>query len=243
MFTYKDYYELLTSILSKEGNKVYLRHDIDFSTAKALELAKREEKLKLGPATYFIFTCSEWYNPFDSENAENIRRILDLGHKIGLHFDVNILGDSITEITHGIVWHAHFLAEHFDTEITSVTQHMPRRHPTSYEILKALQLADLHDPMLTMRKYKYISDSGMMFMEDPFDIIDNYSYIHLNLHPEWWAEKEGTFEDRLHDLRLDISLDQKVYKRVLGIRDRNEQAKNAYNRSSQMRNDEPSKIL
>jgi len=101
----------------------------------------------------------------------------------------------------------------------------------------------LNDPMITMKNYKYVSDSGMMFIEDPFKIASNHKRIHLNLHPEWWADKEGTVEDRLHDLELDKNIDRKVYKRLQGIKERNERAKNAYNRSSQVRNDQPSELL
>ena len=59
MFTYRDYYELITKVLSNKEMNLFLRHDIDISTAKALELAKRESNIKCGPTTYFIHTCSE----------------------------------------------------------------------------------------------------------------------------------------------------------------------------------------
>ena len=243
MFTYKDYYELLTQILNDKETMMFLRHDVDISPMKALELATREANMHVGPATYFIHTCSEWYNPFDSESGEYIRRILELGHHIGLHYDTNIMGNTDKEILSSIVWHANFLAEHFDTKVKSVSQHMPKRNIINYDVLTQLQTVDLNDPMITMKNYKYLSDSGMMFLEDPFKVADNHKRIHLNLHPEWWADKEGTVEDRLYDLELDKKIDRKVYKRLQGIREHNERAKNAYNRSPQVRNDEPTEIL
>ncbi len=242
MFTYKDYYELLTHILNDKQTMVFLRHDVDISPMKALELAKRETNLQLGPSTYFIHTCSDWYNPFDDESGEYIRRILDLGHHIGLHYDANLMGNSDTEILKNIVWHANFLGENFNTKVKSVSQHQPRRNIISYDVLSQLQTIDLNDPRITMKNYKYISDSGMIFPEDPFNL-GEYKRIHLNLHPEWWADKEGTVEDRLHDLELDKKMDRKVYKRLEGIREHNERAKNANNRSPQVRDDKPTEIL
>ncbi len=242
MFTYKDYYELLTHILNDKETMVFLRHDVDISPMKALELAKRESNMHVGPTTYFIHTCSNWYNPFDDESGEYIRRILDLGHKIGLHYDANLMGNSDTDLLKNIVWHANFLAENFNTKVKSISQHMPRRNIISYDVLTQLQTVDLNDPMITMKNYKYISDSGMMFPEDPFNL-GEYKRIHLNLHPEWWADKEGTVEDRLHDLELDKKIDRKVYKRLEGIREHNERAKNVDNRSTQMRNDKPTEVL
>ena len=242
MFTYKDYYELLTHILNDKETMLFLRHDIDISPMKALELAQRESNMHVGPSTYFIHTCSNWYNPFDDESGEYIRRILDLGHRIGLHYDTNLMGNSDTEILKNIVWHSNFIGEHFDTKVKSVSQHQPKRNIISYDVLAQLQTVDLNDPMITMKNYKYVSDSGMMFIEDPFKL-GEYKRIQLNLHPEWWADKEGTVEDRLHDLELDKKIDRKVYKRLEGIRERNERAKDAYNRSSQVRNGKPTEVL
>lgn len=221
MFTYRDYYDLLTDILSTGDRKLFLRHDVDISLDKAVEMAEREARMSIGPATYFIHTTSNFYNFMSKEESEKIRQIIDLGHYIGLHYDISDYGATMSDVIRGVAWQASFISSMFGIEVNTVTQHEPTRHPASYDLLVSLQKVGLNDPMLTLKQYKYISDSGMMFVDDPNEALKYHNSIHLNIHPEWWAKKEGDFKQRLHDLKLDIDLDKKIYKRVKLIEERN----------------------
>ena len=65
---------------------VLWRHDIDFSVNRAFALAEIE--LDEGVcSTYFINPHSEFYNPFEKSQTCLLKRIVGMGHKIGLHFD------------------------------------------------------------------------------------------------------------------------------------------------------------
>lgn len=66
-----------------------LRHDIDVSPELALSLAEVEAARGF-TAYYFFLTTSELYNPAAALTRHVIGRLSELGHRIGLHFDVSI---------------------------------------------------------------------------------------------------------------------------------------------------------
>ena len=75
-------YERITS----DENIVIWRHDVDFSLNRSCKLAEIEAELGI-KATYFIYVQSSFYNLFEPCQYEIIKRVNDLGHRIGLHFD------------------------------------------------------------------------------------------------------------------------------------------------------------
>lgn len=71
---------------SNFNKAVILRHDVDFSLEKALEMAEIEKKEEV-QSTYFILLSTNFYNIFSKESCDIIKKIQSLGHNIGLHFD------------------------------------------------------------------------------------------------------------------------------------------------------------
>jgi hypothetical protein len=61
-----------------------LRHDVDLSLAAALELAEAEAELEAA-ATYFLMTQSVFYNFASPEGEHALKRLRELGHRVGLH--------------------------------------------------------------------------------------------------------------------------------------------------------------
>lgn len=72
-----------------KGKYVILRHDIDLSLEKALEMAKIES-LEGISGTYFFMLTSEFYNLLSSHARKIVKEISNLGHQIGLHFDPTV---------------------------------------------------------------------------------------------------------------------------------------------------------
>lgn len=97
-FTYHAYKDLIKRLRSKEYELVgytdykgkdkcaILRHDVDTSIDKALQLATLEyqEDVK---STYFFLLNTDFYNIASQSSIEKIQRIHDMNHEIGLHFD------------------------------------------------------------------------------------------------------------------------------------------------------------
>ena len=97
-FTYNSYSRLI-DLLRKNGYEVasydnfmskdrcvILRHDIDNSLSKAIKIAEIERNREV-TSTYFLMITNEFYNVFSLNGSEQVEKIQDLGHEVGLHFD------------------------------------------------------------------------------------------------------------------------------------------------------------
>jgi len=67
---------------------VLWRHDVDISLNRSLRLAEIEAEVGV-VATYFVDIHSTFYNAFEASQSSLLRRILSLGHRLGVHFDAN----------------------------------------------------------------------------------------------------------------------------------------------------------
>src|SRR4051812_26225051 len=67
----------------RAGRTVLWRHDIDMSPQRALALARMEAEEEVA-ATYLVLLHSEFYNALESSVVDVLRRIVDLGHHLGL---------------------------------------------------------------------------------------------------------------------------------------------------------------
>src|SRR5712692_10516496 len=67
-----------------------LRHDIDYSPEAALRMAQLEADMGIR-ATYFLLLNTSYYNLLSEEYCEFPRRLIELGHDVGFHYDVAIL--------------------------------------------------------------------------------------------------------------------------------------------------------
>jgi hypothetical protein len=67
-----------------QGGEIFLRHDVDLSLAAAVEMAELEAARGVS-ATYFLMTRSVFYNLASPEGEGALRRLRELGHRVGLH--------------------------------------------------------------------------------------------------------------------------------------------------------------
>ena len=70
---------------SAAGRCLYLRHDIDFSLAAAVELAETNAALGVR-GTFFVLLRSEIYNLLSPWSVERIRDLERLGQEVALHY-------------------------------------------------------------------------------------------------------------------------------------------------------------
>ena len=76
-----------------ERKDVIWRHDVEFEPDIALKMAQIENELGV-VATYFFQLHSPFYNLFDEHYSEVFHQIHELGHHVGLHFRLPLLGHS-----------------------------------------------------------------------------------------------------------------------------------------------------
>ena len=175
---------------------VILRHDIDNSLPQALRLAEIEadEGVK---STWFVLLRTDFYNPASASAQKTLRRIRELGHELGLHFDEMAYPQEGASCTAGsssteeLIRHeADILSDICGCPITTVSMHRPS---------KATLEADLKIPGMVnsygqtfFHDFKYLSDSRRRWREPVKEIIraGTYDRLHILTHAFWYHEQE-----------------------------------------------------
>lgn len=174
---------------------VILRHDIDNSVDKAVELAEIEAKLGV-KSTYFVLSTSDFYNPASKGNLEGLRKIQELGHEIGLHFD-EMAYDNLKDVVCAIQKEANLLSEILDTPITTVSMHRPSQKTldANYEIPGMINSYG----KTFFNEFKYLSDSRRHWREPVLDIIKSgkYDRLHILTHAIWYNDVEEDIHDTI----------------------------------------------
>ena len=214
-FSYSAYINLL-AILREHGYRfigydswrnseksVILRHDIDNDIYKALELAFLEKNAFGGKgvtSTYFVLLASDFYNAFSARNRQLLRRIVCLGHEIGLHFDETCYPEieSPEDACILIQREAKILESILGKQVRTVSMHRPS---------KMMLEADLQIPGIInsygkqyFKSFKYLSDSRRRWREPIEEIIksETYNNLHILTHAFWYNEADISLHDTIY---------------------------------------------
>ena len=112
MFTYDQYLDLVHIGLN-QNKQLFLRHDVDYSLQKALQMAEIEATASI-KSTYYILFSSPFYNPLSRDNMEKIRMIKHLGMGIGVHYDLSVLDCKSVDYRDEILVQAGLLEHHVE---------------------------------------------------------------------------------------------------------------------------------
>lgn len=189
-FKYTDYIHFLQELNKLGASKLFredasttacylLRHDIDFSLRLAYEMAKMEHENGI-KATYFILTTCERYNILSEKGREYLKKIIDLDHEIGLHFDPTLYGE--TNLEEAVKKEVELLSFATGIEIKSISLHNPSIHG-QYPLFEGF--VNAYDPTLFSDE-NYISDSCFSFRgKDPLKFIQKIAHqtIQILIHP------------------------------------------------------------
>ena len=181
-----------------------IRHDVDMDLQKAVEMAELEKRIGI-KSTYFVLLSSEYYNIFSGKNMESSRRIIDLGHEIGLHFDITAYKNnlSLTDIGGVLRREILLLESGLNIKVRSISWHIPRndllgRH---LSITDELGILNAYDPYF-YKGYKYVSDSMMRWREPIEEYIEKKKYDKLQIltHPIWYSDVQNkTYDEILNE--------------------------------------------
>ncbi len=183
-----------------DGDAALWRHDIDFSPQRALALARIEAEHGV-PATHFVQLSSRFYSPFEPEVAAVLRKIVALGHDIGLHFDAEVCAHRVApDYDQRIAFEARMLEEIVEARVATFTLH----NPTT---LVGVSINDeIHAGLINgscpawRERYRYCSDSNGLwrFRSLAEMIADPASHrLYALTHPEWWQEAAMLPRERL----------------------------------------------
>lgn len=217
-FTYRYYLQLLNAIKNKgftlctisdyvygqsknKELKAIVRHDIDVSLKKALEMSLIEKRNGIH-ATYMIMQNSPLYALDDPESQHIIQTIKRNGHEIGLHFNIKdemrTENLSVSEIKLDIEEAGRLLEYIIGQKIESISFH----RPLSQLINGPLFINNLINAYANELMQGYISDSKGNFRDgDPLLQIMEFKGVMIQLltHPIWWGDQHLIAEDRLED--------------------------------------------
>ena len=170
---------------------VLWRHDLDCSINRAAALAGIEAEEGI-TATYFVNPCSEFYNPFEPGQTRLLKKILGLGHHLGLHFDVALHGiQDEAELHSKVAQQGRWLEEAFGVCPVVFSFHNPDAAHLQFD-------ADSYGGLINCysRRFKaeisYCSDSnGYWRFRRLHDVVAEASDPRLQVltHPEWWQVK------------------------------------------------------
>jgi len=189
-------------IINHYNSKPYvlLRHDVDLDLDHAVKMALIEKELNVR-SCYMIMTNSPFYSLDDDRSKSNIRKMIAMGHEIGLHFDFsdNSYRNNeveIKQVKNYIEMCCVMLENITDSKINSISFHRPLqqflRGPFHIEGRINAYSAEL-------MKW-YLSDSKGNWREgNPLSSIENLKdkILQLLIHPIWWDEKHLEAPDRL----------------------------------------------
>lgn len=178
--SFADVHELGDALFDIE-RFVIMRHDVELSVPAAVRLAEIDASVGIRSTFFFLQTSD--YNPFEEEEARGIRRILDLGHDIGLHYDAPVLERLKVDAEVVVRAQIALFEAFFDTTIFAMSSHMPMRSGLTLTVPGVI---DAYEPRF-MVDMKYLSDSTQQWREGVVtDNLSRYDRIHLLTHEYIW---------------------------------------------------------
>jgi hypothetical protein len=179
------------------GKYVILRHDVDYSPIKAVELAEIEHELG-ARATVFLMLSSTYYNLLSPADLRAARHIVQLGHEIGFHYDTDVFPGPTADAAGRIAAQARFLSDVLETPVTMVAQHNPSVIATRVTVPG---YTDAYADRFC-KDIAYLSDSRRLWgTDDVFRFFEEHDRAQLLIHPLWWSADNKTRWEAFRGIR------------------------------------------
>jgi hypothetical protein len=167
------------------------RHDCDFSLNRALRIAQIEHEEGI-ISTYFINPHCDFYNVLEKGQSELIKKIISLGHRIGLHFDASYYTiNSETELEELIAREADWFRQWFNIDLKVFSFHNPTTMIVQCEKSHYGGLINCYSEFFK-KHVPYCSDSnGYWRFRRLYEVLEEAQdpCLHILTHPCWWQEK------------------------------------------------------
>lgn len=208
-FTYEAYVTMLNNLKDngyhvadyhnyKSHEKVViLRHDVDMSLEKAVEMAYLEKKYGV-KSTYYILISSEFYNIYSKRAIMCIKEIMKCGHSIGLHFDEERYNHS-DNLIKCMEKELSILELCIGEQVKSISMHRPSSKTLESDyVIKGGTVVNSYSKEF-FSDFKYVSDSRKHWREDAISIIESNEYkrLHILTHPIWYEKETKDMREQL----------------------------------------------
>lgn len=195
------------------GHKaVYLRHDVDFNPKMAFEMAKEESRENCRSTYYFLLAGR--YNLFEKENRKILRAFVELGHEIGLHYDLVGYPSTNKKRQKQLDFEVRVLSEISGFCVQTICMHQPSTGDFDY-FKQSSRYLNPHCQKFA-KDLVYVSDSCRAWRDEKllgFYRPNGPRRLLLNTHPESWLN--GKIKQRLEYLEAVLFqrevLEDKIY--------------------------------
>lgn len=186
--------------LSSDAPVAFLRHDVDVSLDRALELARVERDVGVR-STYMVLPDTPLYDL--EADRETLATIADMGHEIGIHYDLGdcnapIGEDGLTDAERAGIDRVRQRLERLGLgPVRSVSFHQP-----DDRVLEGPPtIAGLVNAYSETLMATYISDSSGRWREgsptESIETADPTQPFQLLTHPVWWGDGHAPPRERL----------------------------------------------
>ena len=204
-FSTLEYIEILTAFSGRfmsfedelDDGFTILRHDVEFSVNRALNMAIIEHQYGV-KSTFFFQVLSNAYNPFSKTNYDKINQIKSLGHKIGLHLYISHLTEHNEEsLCKELRLQKILFEKGLGLECTTFSFHRPPKWALEIRHDKIDDVINAYGPSYfeyspTPVHIKYVADSQHKWAYGhPLDYQDQKK-IQILLHPDEWSSMGDT---------------------------------------------------
>jgi hypothetical protein len=181
------HYEECMQLISLASNTCEILHDLDHPEDNILEIAELERIHQIS-AKYFIRIHAKNYNPFSLKNLQIYRKLVEMGHELGLHFEPGFYSEN--SITEAITKEAEALQFIVGVPIKYLSIHEPARFGSVNQasIPNSLLYYCWNSTYYTDKKY--ISDSSARWREGCMcEHIGKHEKLIILTHPIWWFKE------------------------------------------------------
>lgn len=180
---------------------VIWRHDVDLSMHRALRLAEIEAEEGVS-ATYFVNPHCAFYNLVEPTILSLVRKIRELGHAIGLHFDADAYPSEVwsaESLGRRLSGEKRLLELTLETEIAAFSYHNP--DVGGFMTYDADMAGMVNAYGRAFREdYTYVSDSnGFWRFRSIEEVLSEGTAdrLHVLIHPAWWTPNPMSPRDRV----------------------------------------------
>lgn len=174
-----------------ERKDILWRHDVEFEPDIALKMAEIEKELKV-KSTYFFQTHSPFYNIYCKHYSNIFKKIKELGHYIGLHFDSHYYGiNEEKQLEEYITLDKEYFEKVLKTPIDTFSFHNTTPFTQSCLEYKYAGLINVYSSHFKT-KFNYCGDSlGYWRFDRLEDVLMDETVQHLQvlIHDANWSEE------------------------------------------------------
>ena len=190
---------------SSDRPAALIRHDVDVSIDRAVRLAEWEADRDVA-ATYHVMIDSPFYDIRSDRSVAALRAIAEMGHEVGLHYDVVARGTSDDDgpvLEKDIDEACGVLGEIIGRRVRSLSFH----RPPAAVLGGPLSIAGRVNGYAAELVGWYLSDSRARWREgNPIDSLaePRGAALQILIHPIWWDRQHQPPAARLRAFLIDL---------------------------------------